>query len=243
MREKYWYLKDCQLFEQLSSEVLAELESRSRMKRFRSGAPIYLPIDNSDGVLLVLSGQVKIFCLTPDGKQSIMTFISPGEVFGELALYQPGERGEHAEATMATEVVMIPAEAMRSVVESNPTLAIGLTRLVGFRRRRIEQRLKYLLFHSNRERLTHLLVELAEDFGSIGPDGEISLSIKLSHQDLASLIGSTRESVTVILGQMQAEGLLKLGRRKVIIRALDRLAKAVKIEVPLINNAKFMPVF
>jgi CRP-like cAMP-binding protein len=242
MREKYWYLKDCPLFEQVSPEVLRELESKSRMKRFRSGEPIYLPIEAADGVLLLLKGQVKIYSLTTEGKQSILTFIEPGELFGELALYQAGERGEHAEATMNSEVVMMPADALRRIVEQDAKLAVGLTKLVGFRRRRIEQRLKYLLFHSNRERLAHLLVELAEDYGTVGPDGDITLSVKLSHQDLASLIGSTRESVTVILGQMQAEGILKLGRRKIVIRAIDKLAASVHLAVPNVGAPKFLPV-
>ena len=243
MREKYWYLKDCDFFQQLSPEELHHLETHSRMKRFRSGEAVYLPLDEADGVLVLISGQVKIFSLTPDGKQSILTFIGPGEVFGELSLYQETQRGEHAEASAVSEIVMVPAAIMRQMVERNASLSIGLTRLVGFRRRRIEQRLKYLLFHSNRERLTHLLVELAEDYGSTGPNGEILLSIKLSHQDLASLIGSTRESVTVILGQMQAEGLLKLGRRKVIIRAIDKLASAIQVKVPSLKTPSIMPVF
>lgn len=243
MREKYWYLKNCQLFDQLPSDVLQNLESRSRLRRFRSGEPVYLPLDAADGVLLLISGQVKIYSLTAEGKQSILTFIEPGEIFGELALYEGGQRGEHAETTTKSEIVVIPAAALRTVVERSPQLAIGITRLVGFRRRRIEQRLKYLLFHSNRERLTHLLLELAEDYGSVGPGGEIQLSIKLSHQDLASIIGSTRESVTVILGQMQSEGLLKLGRRKIVIRALDRLAGAVRTAVPAVGSPKALPVF
>ena len=73
-----------------------------------------------------------------------------------------GEREEYAETTEASTIVMIPADAMNAVVEQTPTLAVGITRLVGFRRRRIQRRLKNLLFRSNRERLVHLILELAE---------------------------------------------------------------------------------
>ena len=242
MREKNWYLKNCQLFGRLSPEMLQNLESYSRSRKFPRKSPIYLPADASDAVFLLASGRAKICHLTPDGKQSILTFIEPGEIFGELAVYERGERGDHAETTAKSEIVVIPAEVIRQVIAQSPDLAVGITRLVGFRRRRIEQRLKYLLFHSNRERLTHLLLELAEDYGSRGSDGQIQLSVRLSHQDLASIIGSTRESVTVILGQMQAEGLLKLGRRKIAIRELEKLAGAARVNVPEVRSPKVMPV-
>ena len=84
------------------------------------------------------------------------------------------------------------------------------------------------MFHSNRDRLIHLLVELAEQYGkTVGR--EIELQIKLSHQDLASVIGSTRETVTVILGQLQAEGSLRLGRRQITLTDIERLAETADI--------------
>ena len=119
------------------------------------------------------------------------------------------------------------------MIAESPQLALGVTRLVGLRRRRIERRLKYLLFHSNRDRIVNLLLELAEDYGVPGPN-EIELKIKLSHQDLASIIGSTRESVTVILGKLQSEGLIRLGRRKIGIIDLQKLAALVETDPPKI---------
>jgi len=235
MREKYWYLKHCDLFGHLSDEEMRGMESRSRMRKIPRNSPIYLPIDQADGVLLLADGQVKICSVTPDGKQSILAFVEPGELFGELAMFEAGSREEFAEATMSSTVILIPAHILRDIAEGNPRLAMGVTRLLGLRRRRIERRLKYLLFRSNRERLIHLLLELAEDYGRVdshSPTGEVRLGIKLSHQDLASIIGSTRETVTVILGQLQHEGFLRLGRRKISMRHLDRLAESVNAQPP-----------
>lgn len=226
MSEKYWYLKNCDIFEQLTPEELRALESRSRIRKCPRNTPIYLPADHADGVLLMASGRAKICGCTPDGKQSILTFIEPGEMFGELALFQPGEREEYAEAIVASTVVLIPAEEMMRLLEQHASVALGITRLVGLRRRRIERRLKYLLFHSNRERLVHLLLELVEQYGRPSQTG-IELGIKLSHHDLASIIGSTRETVTVILGQLRSEGFVVLGRRKIVLRNVDRLAESV----------------
>ena len=82
------------------------------------------------------------------------------------------------------------------------------------------------MFLSNRERLTHLLLDLAEQYGS-GTNENFDLAIKLSHQDLANFIGSTRETVTVVLGKMQHEGLLNIRRRKITLRNTKALAESV----------------
>jgi CRP-like cAMP-binding protein len=229
MSEKIWYLKQCDLFQRLSSDELTHLETRSRIRQFPKGSPIYLPADQADGVLLVASGRVKICSFTEDGRQTILAFVEPGELFGELALLEPGEREEFAEAAEKSDVILIPADAMRELAERNTAVSLGVTRLFGLRRRRIERRLKYLLFRTNRERLIHLLLELAEDYGRQLAEG-VELGIKLAHQDLASIIGSTRETVTVLLGELQSQGLLKLGRRKIILTDLTRLAQSVNTQ-------------
>ena len=83
------------------------------------------------------------------------------------------------------------------------------------------------MFLSNRDRLTHLLLDLAEQYGR-GSNHHFDLSVKLSHQDLANFIGSTRETVTVVLGKMQSEGLLTIRRRRITLRNVSRLAKTVQ---------------
>jgi CRP-like cAMP-binding protein len=236
MQEQYWYLKNCRLFERLPDNELDALEAASRMRQFPAKAPIYLPVDEANGVFLLPEGRVKLCSLTPEGKQSILTFIEPGELFGELALFEDGNREEYAETTKRSMVILIPTEVLRATVARTPHLSMGISRLVGLRRRRIERRLKYLLFRSNRERLIHLLLELAEHYGKMDPDGHVMLGIRLSHQDLASIIGSTRESVTVILGQLQAEGFVTLGRRRITIRSLPRLARSVHAEPPRLQQ-------
>jgi CRP-like cAMP-binding protein len=133
-------------------------------------------------------------------------------------------------------VILIPGEEMQQLLAENAEVSLGVTKLVGLRRQRIERRLKYLLFRSSRERLVHLLLELAEQYGQAVPGG-VQLRIKLSHQDLANIIGSTRETVTVVLGELQAEGRLQLGRRKIVLSDLVRLADSVGAAVPRLTEA------
>jgi len=231
MSERLWYLKRCDLFQRLNPDQLQMLESRCRAKTFSSGTPIYLPADQADSVLLLATGRVKIGSFTEEGKQTILAFIEPGELFGELSLLGAEQREEYAEAIEKSTVVLIPGTVMQDLLTNNPDVSLGITRIFGLRRQKIERRLKSLLFRSNRERLVHLLLELAEQYGKRVPEG-LELGIKLSHQDLANVIGSTRETVTVVLGELQLEGRLKLGRRKIVLTDVVQLAESIQAPVP-----------
>jgi CRP-like cAMP-binding protein len=119
--------------------------------------------------------------------------------------------------------------------------------LIGSRRQRVEKRLRNLLFRSNRERVIHLLLELCEKYGQMTDDG-IALNIRLSHQEMACIIGSTRETVTVVLGQLQKENFLRISRRRVIITDLDRLASEVNepaptMKLPALSATQYIPRF
>ncbi len=232
MSEKTWHLKRCSLFEQLTPDELTELESSARMRSFPRKSLVYLPADQANAVLLLVSGRIKICNISSDGKESIIAFIEPGEIFGELALLDAnGDREEFATAIETSDVVLISHNAVQRLMQRHSHVAMEVTQLLGLRRRRIERRLKNLMFRSNRERLVHALLELSEKYGQPVPQG-IQLAIKLSHQDLANLIGSTRESVTVALGELQNEGMVQLARRKIVLSDIDRMAKSVQAELP-----------
>ena len=234
MQDKHWFLKRCDLFTKLQPTQLAHLETRSRIGEFARGKLIYLPSDTSEGCFLLAAGRVRIFSVSPDGKQSIVAFIEPGDLFGELAIFESSRRDEFAEAAEKSVVVLIPGEVMRTLALDNTALTFGITKLIGLRRRRIERRLRGLLFRSNRQRLIHLLLDLAEQFGQQTALG-VQLAIKLSHQELAGVIGSTRESVTLLLGDLQQEGLVRVARRRIELTQPDRLAKEIEFS-PLIHG-------
>ncbi|MCA9114312.1 MAG: Crp/Fnr family transcriptional regulator [Planctomycetaceae bacterium] len=233
MEEKFWYLKQCDLFSRLTPEQVEAVEARCRVRTFNRGSLIYLPSDQNDAVLLLASGRVKIYHLTAEGKQALLALIDPGELFGELAVFAAGQRDEFAETMEKSVAILIPRDVLQELMDQHANVAVGITRLMGLRRQRVEQRLKSLLFRSNRERLVHLLLELAGRYGRQTTDG-VQLTIKLSHQDLASIIGSTRETVTVVLGELQAEGMLLIRRRQIILASLDRLATTVNERVPVL---------
>ncbi len=220
--ERLWILKRCRLFETLTADQFGLLERHARMRAFPRKHMVYLPSDHADGVYFLAEGRIQLSSYTPDGKQAVLGYIEPGELFGELALVDAGVREEHAEAVVKSTVIWVPTADLQGVMEQSPRLSFGVTRLMGFRRRRIERRLKSLLFRSSRDRLIHLLCELVEQYEQ--PAQGSSVVLPLSHLDLANLIGSTRETVTMLLGELQLAGILDIGRRRVLLKDPRRLA-------------------
>ncbi len=217
-----WYLKQCELFEQLSEAEADFLNAHALARTFPRGTVIYSPTQPGESVLVLASGRVKIKDITLGGRETILAFIEQGELFGELALLDGDTRQEYAETVEASEVLVIPRADILALMEKRPDLALSITKLIGLRRRRIESRLRNLLFLPSRERMAHILLELAEAHGDRNGI-RVEIRIPLSHQDIASLIGVTRETATLTLGQMQNEGLVEVTRRRVAIRDWPRL--------------------
>ncbi|HYT92720.1 MAG TPA: Crp/Fnr family transcriptional regulator [Gemmataceae bacterium] len=224
MSEKIWFLKRCDLFEGLAPAERERLEGHALLRNFKRGEIIYSPTESGQTVLVLARGRVKIKALGQDGKESILAFIDEGELFGELALLDSEPRNDFAEAVEASVVVAVPCEDMLWLIGRRPDIALYVTKLIGLRRRRIENRLRNILFRSTRERVVALLLELLESHGqAAGPHWEIRL--KLSHQELANLIGATRETVTLTLGRLQAERFIRVRRRQIVILDRNRLAE------------------
>jgi CRP-like cAMP-binding protein len=226
MSETIWYLKRCPLFEQLSPDESRRLESHAKAREFAKREMIYFPDDPGQTVLLLARGRVKIKAITPDGRESIFAFIEAGELFGELALVDAEPRQEYAEAVEDSLVLAIPREEVLWLMGRRPAVALHVTKLLGFRRRRIENRLRNILFRSTRERTIALVLELLGTHGQRTPGGSWEVRLKLSHQELANLIGATRESVTLALGRLRAEGLISIQRRTIRVPDRAKLAAA-----------------
>jgi CRP/FNR family cyclic AMP-dependent transcriptional regulator len=223
MNETIWFLKRCDLFERLTPTEKQRLERGALLRGFKRREIIYFPAEPGQSVLVLARGRVKIKALGPDGKETILAFIEEGELFGELALVDSQPRNEFAEAVEDSQVVAIPREDMLWLMGQRSDVALHVTQLLGLRRRRIEARLRNILFRSTRERTAALLLELLESHGR-QTDGGWEIRLRLSHQELANLIGATRESVTLALGRLQGERLIRVRRRQVVVLDRDRLA-------------------
>jgi CRP-like cAMP-binding protein len=237
MSEKIWFLKKCPLFECLTATQKQRLEQRAVLRVFPRRQIIYFPTEPGRSVLLLARGRVKIKVLAADGRETILAFIDEGELFGELALVDAAPREEFAEAVTEATVIALEREELLWLMSQHPDLSLQITKLVGLRRRRIENRLRNILFRSTRERLLALLVELLQAHAEPGERGWI-VKLPLSHQEIASLIGATRETVTLTLGRLQAEGLIQVRRRRLVVLDRKRLTQEAGSDaLPAVNNA------
>lgn len=222
-----WYLKTCNLFERLSDPEAERLNRRALVRRFKKKAVVYAPAEAGQTVLVLAAGRVKIYDLTLEGRETILAFVEQGELFGELAALDGQPRREFAEAVEDCEVLAIPGDDFLALLESRADLSLSVTKLVGLRRQRIETRLRSILFLPSRPRLIRVLVELVEMHGERAGT-RYAIRFPLSHQDFAGLIGVSRETVTLTLGQLQAEGLIAVERRRVVLLDLERLRREVE---------------
>ena len=227
MEGSLWYLKQCDLFEHLAPEQAQRLNRSARIRTFARNAVIYAPSEPGLSVLVVASGRVKIKDITPDGKETILAFLEAGEIFGELTLLDGQARQEYAEAVVETQILLLPRDDLLWLMETRPDVALAVARLIGIRRRRVEARLRNLLFLSSRDRMVHMLLELQKSHGDRNGQ-RCKIRLPLSHQDLAGLIGVTRETATVVLGRLQADRLIQVERRRIIILDSSRLEALVK---------------
>jgi CRP-like cAMP-binding protein len=236
MDGKLWYLKSCRLFEQLTPREAEYLERRAALRNFKRNSLIYAPTEPGESVLVLAQGRVKIKDITPDGKETILAFIDEGELFGELALLEGESRRDYAEALVDSAVVLIPRQDLLHLIEPRPDLALSIIKLIGLRRRRIENRLRNVLFLSSRDRMVRLLIELTESHGERAGN-RCAIRLPLSHQDLASLVGLTRETVTHVLGQLQGDGLIRVERRRLTVLDCPRLAQEAG-ELPTVPQSQ-----
>ncbi len=217
-----WYLKSCDLFARLTDAEAERLNSRALVRRYKKKSIIYAPAERPQSVLVLAKGRVKIYDLTPDGRETILAFVEQGELFGELAALNGKPCREFATSVEDCEVLAIPGNDFLALLENRADLALSVTKLIGLRRQRIETRLRNILFLPSRPRLVHILIELVESHGERIANRHV-IRFPLSHQDLAGLIGVSRETVTLTLGQLQAEGLISIQRRRVVVLDLERL--------------------
>jgi len=223
MPKTSWYLEQCPLFEPLTRQQILRLGHQCTIRECVGGSRVCSARETVDAIYLLGSGRAKLLQVTEAGKENILAFIELGQVFGELSLFVPDFESEAVEAVVDSTVLVIRAAAVRQLIREDHDLLLRMTRMISLRRQQAERRVKSLLVRSPRYRLTRLLLDLAERYGTT-TDGGIVIDRPISHQELASQIGAARESVTIAMGQLQSEGIISFNRHVLIILKSDKLA-------------------
>jgi len=208
---KIWFLKHIRLFEKLHDADIQMLDERTKMAQVPRKKLVFDTGQPGDSVYLLKSGRVKL-SRVQGGHELVLAILEPGEVFGETAALSDAPHETRAEAMEDAAICIIGKTDVEEMLARRPQLSIRLTKLTGLRLRRIETRIHDLVYRDVSQRLAGLLLDLADDMGE--PDGDrIRIKARLTQRDLASLIASTRETVSLTLGQMREQGLIDFDRR------------------------------
>lgn len=213
---KLWFLKNIRLFDGISPSDMQEMEKITRMEEVKKRQPLYLTGDPSRNVYLLKRGHVKIANTAPSGKEVTFDILEPGEVFGELDAMEDAPRSTSAEALDDALICVIPRKDFDQYLAMHPNVTIKLTKLIGLRIRKIQSRVEDLVFRDVPARLAHLLSELGKTEGVADKQG-IRLKVKLTHQEMANLIGCSRETVSTTIGQFRDDGLIQMDGRTITI--------------------------
>lgn len=211
-RSKLWYLKNINLFQGMSEDQMRMVEQRTVMREVRRREVLYLPGDAGDRIFLLKRGVVKISALQEDGREVILALLRKGEVFGEEAVIDDAPRDHLAEAYEDALICIITRKDFMDMLRSHPELVFKVTKLIGLRLKTFRTRVEHLLFKGASQRLAATLIELAHEHGVSDAQG-VLVPLRLSQQDLANLIGVTRESVNLALSDFRRKGLVVLEGR------------------------------
>jgi CRP/FNR family transcriptional regulator, cyclic AMP receptor protein len=216
--EPLWYLRSSEIFGR--SELLRDGGVRlpGSPCRIRAGPTDLREGDPGDLVYFIKRGGVKIVTTHADGKEIALAFLKPLDLFGETALTGAAPREHRAVATEECCLIAFEPAVLEDFMRRNPDLGLSITKFVGLRLKRMQSRLQRLMFRSPLQRLAAVLLELAEDYGRPDPkDGRIEIRLRITHGELASLIGVTRESVTYAMGQLELDEHIRVIKRRIYI--------------------------
>lgn len=188
-------------------------------ERFHVGTreTIYRQGDPSTSLFFVESGKVKLSYLDPSGKRISLPPRGPGEMFGEMALVGERHRSHHAEALEDTMAVQIWREAFLSFARTRFEILLQLLEFFGQRVQELEGIVEDLAFRDIESRLSRQLLRLSSEYGVRTKNG-ILIGFRLTHRDLADMIGSARENTTMVLNRFAREGLLDKRRYQIVIK-------------------------
>lgn len=220
-----WYFERFGLLQGLSDEQKRQVEQNTRMLHVKRGQPVYLPGDPSEHVYVVKTGAVKIVGKAPEGCEVILALLTPGDIFGELALTGENEpRGHRAEAMDDTLLCEVPRGLLIRMIQETPAFGLHVTKLVGVRLRTFRTRVEELLGKSAPARLAHAILELSHQHGIRDGEG-VLIPLRLSQGDLGKLVGLTRETVNGILQVWRDQGVVETDRRSIRVRDPERLRR------------------
>lgn len=206
-------LETVALFDTLSTEEMSALTSRAPLRSFPKNAVLVNEGDETDSLYIIQSGKVKIYLSDSEGKEIILTIQGPGEYFGEISLLDSAPRSASAMTLEECKIHVIPKRDVEQFLVQNPSASLriiqGLTRSL----RRLTESVRSLALQDVYGRIASTLIKMAEDFG----EGRLIIRQRLTHRDIAAMVGSSREMVSRIMKDLSRGGYISVDENNLII--------------------------
>ncbi len=208
-------LMESDLFQDLGEREMSEIERTTTMSSCKRGTVFFAPEETGEVLFILKAGRVNLYRVTEEGKKLVTATLEPGSVFGEMALAGQGMNGSFAEAAEDCTLCVMSRQDVQRVIQQYPSIALRLLEGMARRLDDAEERLADVAYKSVPARIAATLLRLS------GPDNK---PVNLSHQDVADMVGTYRETATRILNEMRGDELVELKRMRITVADRRRLA-------------------
>jgi CRP-like cAMP-binding protein len=220
--EDLWCMSEVDIFSDLDDQEMAAIAAAAPMRQFAPGELLYSPPQPMETLFILKQGRVRIFRVSRDGRALTTAIITPGTIFGEMLLLGQQMHDNFAEALDKVTVCVMSRSDVQRFLLSDSRIAARISEILGNRVSQLERRLSDTVFKSVPQRIATTLCLLAgqEPRRLLGR----GIQIHLTHEQVAALAGTSRETTTKILNEYADQGLVHLGRGRITIADLPRLA-------------------
>ena len=215
------------LFSALDEETAGQLMDSMTPRRLARGEVVFHEGDPGDSLYVIITGKVKLVRSSGDGRESLMSVLGPGEMFGELSLFDPGPRLSTVYVVSDTEFISLGNDALRDFIADHPEVAMQMLSGLAHRLRRTNQGMSDLVFTDVPGRVAKALLDLSDRFGRRTDHG-LLVGHDLTQEELAQLVGASRETVNKALADFAQRGWITLGAKAVTLLDLDRLRRRAR---------------
>ena len=217
-------IRKAPLFSALDDDASHALRASMVALKLNKGQILFKEGEEGDRLYVVVHGKIKLGTTSADGRENLLSILGPGEMFGELSLFDPEPRTSTATAVTDAKLVSLAHEAVIGLVTSNPQTSLELLRRLAQRLRKSNEILADLVFADVPGRVAKAIMDLGERFGVQKDDG-LHVNHDLTQEELAQLVGASRETVNKALADFAARGWVKLEPRAVLVTDVERITK------------------
>jgi len=210
------FFRGIALFQDLNEQELAELADLAIPRHFARKSVIFTEGSEKESVFFIREGMVKTYKTDENGNEQIVSFLKPGDMFPHAGFFNPHPYPATAEAITDAHLAAIPVRKFELLLMRSPSIAVKIMRVMGDKILELQQRLQEIAGQDVRRRLLSFLLQLAERHGE-RENGRIAIKLPMTNQEIASVLGTTRESINRQLNQLARENILETDRNQIVI--------------------------